>query len=249
MNACDTDRDSLLDLSNSCSRALCFTLLPTILVLGLGVSHIPFPGPFRRLVTTVKPLFGPFLTVSEAEALNVQALATGGLGDIVTDDSNQEALELQQKIVQWRATLFVMLGMVECLLRTTIGVYFTYTTPSRMQDSFVYLCSAIPWIYTTARPIARPITTVPYDLFLIYTVLFLGGALSLGGIIYDQVVFDVAAPTILLATFITDMIISFVLLLSVVTMPMGYWSAEVKSKDIVSKSEGMLLVPSLLCSI
>ncbi|KJA19718.1 hypothetical protein HYPSUDRAFT_1094370 [Hypholoma sublateritium FD-334 SS-4] len=232
MNACDTDQDSLWDLSTSCSRALCVTLLPTILVLGLGVSRIPFPDPFRRLAATVKPFFGPFLTVSEAEALDVQALGTEG--DSVTNDGNREALELQQKIVRWRAALFVMLGVVECLLRIAIGVYFISATPSRTQNSFIYICSAIPWTYTAVRPISRPITTVPYDLLLIYTVLFCGGALSLGGIIYDQVVFDVPAQTILLATSATDMAISFVLLSSVLTMPMGYWSSDVNSKDIGS---------------
>lgn len=231
MNTCDTDHESLLDFSSTCSRALFITLPPSALVLGLSISHIRFPGPFRRLATIVESLFKPFLTLSEAEALNVQALGTEG--DSVANHTNQEVLELQKKTVLWRLTLFVVLGIVESLFRLAIAVYCIHNTPSRIQDSFVYLCSAIPWTYTVVRPIARPIKTVPYDLFLIYTVLLFSGALNLGEIIYDQVVFNSAAPTIVLATLIVDIIILIVLLSSVITMPMGYRSAGVNSKDIV----------------
>ena len=231
MNVCDIDHGSLLDFSGTCNRALFITLPPTALVLGLVISHIRFPGPFRRLLTIVESLFKPFLTLSEAEALNLQVL--GNEGDAAANHGNQEVLELQKKIVLWRVTLFVVLGVVESLFRVAIAAYCIYKTPSRMWDSFVYLCSAIPWTYTVVRPIARPIKTVPYDLFLVYTVLFFCGALNVGGIIYDQVVFNIAAPTIILATVIIDMIILVVLLSSVITMPMGYWSSDVNSKDIV----------------
>ena len=75
------DAAGFLDFQNPCIRATWAALLPAALVFVLCLSAVPLPhvAPLaRKLTSLLKAPFQPFLTLEEAEALQLGASGDGG---------------------------------------------------------------------------------------------------------------------------------------------------------------------------
>jgi len=164
----------LLDFRSSCIRASWSAFLPAAVVFGLCFIAIPIPKPARRAFSSLGSPFKPFVTLQEAEALDVKALGV---------EEDEGATELLTFIPLWRTVLFVFVGIMECFCWTAAGAYGLYNHNGNPILPFLV---ALSWLYTAIRPIARPTATPPYGLFAIYLVLFITSILQIGGFIFDH---------------------------------------------------------------
>ncbi|KAF8957708.1 ABC transporter type 1, transmembrane domain-containing protein [Flammula alnicola] len=219
-----------LDLHSSCIRSAWSAFLPAALVFTLCFFSIPVPRPARRLVAFLGTPFKPFLSLPEAEALNLQALGKDHGSD---NEDTHVLLERPIPVSRWRTIVFVLVGTAQCLCWVAIASYCLYKGPSYVWGGIFSFLVAISWIYTVIRPIAHPTATPPYDLFVLYLILFATAVFQLGGVIFDRSVFGIPFPSSLAIVGLVGNLVSvFILLCVTVTMPMGYPSSSVNPKHI-----------------
>lgn len=232
MNLCGDK--SPLDLGDSCVRASWATLVPAAFVFALCVFSIPVPTAVRRVFEPITRQFRPFLTLHEAEALDAQALA----GDKVLEDEDSvaPAVHIPHVVPLWRTVVFVFVGIVETLWWLTIGSYLLYDDVQNWWRGTRALIFAAAWLYTVIRPIARPTATPPYDVFVIYLLLFGAAIFELGGYWFDHSVYGIPSPSwFMLAAIWADLVATTMLLGVVLRMPLAIPSERVKKEDIVRR--------------
>jgi len=164
------------DFTSSCIRETWTTLVPTILVFLFCLFSFPVTISGKVWETVKKP-FTRFLTLHEAEALEA---TSDGLEENVSFEYGKPA----RVVSLWRAVLFVMLGLAEVIAWTALGSYRIIMTPSDSWGITRPFLVAFVWGYTVVRPIASPKATVPYDLFVVYILQLIAGAVDLGGELY-----------------------------------------------------------------
>ena len=212
-----------LDFRSSCIRASWSAFLPTAVVFGLCFVALPIPKPARRAFSILGSPFKPFVTLQEAEALDVKALGV---------EEEEEVPELPTFVPLWRTVLFVFVGIVECFCWTAAGAYGLYNHNDNPIFPFLV---ALSWLYTAIRPIARPAATPPYGLFAIYLVLFITSILQIGGFLFDHGVSGLPYPsTLSLVAHDFNLLAILLLLILTVNMPLAVPSSRVNKKEIVS---------------
>lgn len=229
MSLCDDK--SPFDFGDSCVRASWGAFVPGAFVFALCVSSIPIPSAVRRILEPVTRQFRPFLTLHEAEALDAQGLAGEKEGEIINGVHVPHSLPL------WRTVVFAFVGMIEALWCLAHGSYLLYEEPHNWWRGTGALIFAVAWLYTVIRPVARPSPTPPFDLFVIYLLVFFAGILELGGYLYDYNVYDIPLPSRFVFAGIGVSLVATTGLLGVVlSMPLAIPSERVKKEDIVSDS-------------
>lgn len=213
------------DFRSSCVRATWAALLPAVIVFALCVFSIPIPRPLAKLVAFIKTPFIRFLTLHEAEALDVKS------GKVVGDEPTVDVLA---PVPLWRTLAFVFVGLTQTLFWTTLGSFRLYENLGDLMNGVRPILVGFGWLYTIVRPITRPTATPPFDLFAIYISFFVTGALQAGGIIYDYNVFQAPLPSApIIAAQSVNLITVIVLLVIILEMPLAQPSNQVKKEDIV----------------
>lgn len=174
-----------LDFQNPCIRATWASLLPATLVLALCLSALPLPHVAHKL-TKIPTVFQPFLTLEEAEALNASVDGGGDVGTAPERGATAAPL--------WRTAILVFVGLAETLAWLSLGSYNLPNDAGTPWTKTFPFFVAFTWLYTVVRPVARPIVTVPLDLFFVYALLLVGAVVQLGSIAYDYIVLDVPLP-------------------------------------------------------
>jgi hypothetical protein len=224
------------NFEDSCVRGAWSSIPAAVVVAVLCINLIPIPlSPTARVVreALISP-FKPFLTITEAEALDEKAAADGALAG---DEAEDGAIEGKAKgMACWYTVLFVTLGLAETLAWFGIGLYRLIVDKNSYGVWQAYL-SAFAWMYTTIRPIAHLSPTPPFDLFTVYSLHLFGGVIELGGVFYDQTVFGSPVPSgaVMVALTMNLMIIT-ALLTAVYSMPLAIPSSRIKEGEIVRSS-------------
>ncbi|KAJ7468712.1 hypothetical protein FB451DRAFT_1560403 [Mycena latifolia] len=196
-------------------------LLPFIAVVLLCISWLPI-----RIPPVVKAPFTPYLTLHEAEAMDLQATSVEGA-----------RIEVPEVVSRWRSLVLAFAGLVQSLawLASAFAAALYFITENSV-DTWVVgqrLLIALSWLYVTVRPIAAPPATAPYDLFLIYILHLAGGILLLGGHLFDYAVGQ--APlyeTPILVALSVNLGIVLLLLGVTVQIPMNLPSSRAKKEDV-----------------
>ncbi|TFK37295.1 multidrug resistance-associated ABC transporter [Crucibulum laeve] len=213
-----------------CVRAIWGTVLSAAFVFALCFFSIPLPGPARKLSRILKAPFQPFLTLHEAEALDVYAAS----GDkVLGDEDVAAAVEVPSAVPLWRTVVFSFAGLFETLYWIAGGSYYLYSDTANLWAVGGAYLLAIIWLYTVIRPIVHPTATPPYDLFIIYLVLLVIGILYFGGVLLDHILLDSPLPQIITIVALSmNLVIISGLLLVVLSMPLAIPSSHVKREDI-----------------
>lgn len=231
------------DFGDPCIRASWSALLPAIFVFILCVFSLPIPGPVRNLFKYLKAPFDSFLTLHEAEALDI----TPAAGDKVIGDEDAAGaskLEVPNVVLLWRALVFALVGLVEALSWLVVGSFRLINAPSDVWGSVTPCLIALSWLYTVIRPISHPKATPPYDLFSIYLFHLMGGVLLLGGVLYDHNVVGFPLPwTFVMVALSANIAVVIGLLSVVLQMPLAIPSNRVRKEDIVSDIQAIYLCP------
>lgn len=230
MGLCDDD--SPLDFGSPCIRASWSAFLPAALVFALCVSAVPLTRPIRRLLRPLGAPLQSYLTLHEAEAIDITAVA----GEPGLDDEDRvDSVEVPGLVPVWRTVVFVFVGIVQAFCWVAAGAFRLYNNQENVWDGVFSFVVAASWMYTVLRPIARPTATPPYDMFALYLAFFFTSILQLGGVIFDHSVLGVSLPSALtLTALIANLVVVFVLLTAILAMPLDIPSNRVDKKDIVS---------------
>jgi hypothetical protein len=163
----------VLDVSDPCIRDAWSSAVPAVIVSGLvlyslfnrAVKSSLLPEGFQRL-------FRPFLTIEEAEILE---------GDGGEHPGAKETAGSTPTL--WRTILFAATGVLQTLIWLGLASYRFYTDSTKhpVVGGLFPLLTAYSWSYTALRPVIKPGVTPLYDLLAVYTALFCGGCLKLGG--------------------------------------------------------------------
>ncbi|KAG6809740.1 hypothetical protein H0H92_014907 [Tricholoma furcatifolium] len=134
---------------------------------------------------------------------------------------------------RWASTgiLFFTIGVIESLAYLASFCYAIFT-PSQKPTTLFSGAFALTWLYTTLRPIFRPTQTVPYDLFLVYLLLFAGAMVEVGSVLYDKGVYGEGPSMGMLVVVAGNLLATGTALGAVLRMPMALPSQDVKSDDI-----------------
>jgi hypothetical protein len=215
-----------LDFRSSCVRAAWSAILPAAFVLLIGFCSIPAPRPVRRIFAIIGTPFQRYLTLREAEAINIAALDDGEeMGHLV---------KVSTFVPVWRTLVFVFVGIVQSFCWVADGSYMLYSDPEHLWRGAFSFLVAISWLYTTIRPITRPTPTPPFDMFALYLILLVGAILRLGGVLFDHNVLSAPLPSTLAMTSLVANLLSILVLLAVtVSMPLAVPSNSVDPNDIV----------------
>ena len=219
MRLCD-DYGSF-DFGSACVRDTWGALLPFSFFLALCLFSIPVPSSFRKIHAIVKAPFQAYITLHEAEALDVEV-----------EEKDGELVE--ESIPLWRTLVCVFVGITETFCWIAHGSFSLYKDP---QNGVLPFLIAIVWLYTVVRPIARPTATPPYDVFTIYLLFFVSSVLHIGGLVYDHTVFSIPYPsplTILALSLNLAAVIG--LLCLILSMPLAVPSNLIDPSEIVSRS-------------
>lgn len=167
--------------------------------------------------------FRRFLTLNEAEALNA-ASENAADAQIVPD----------AKPPVWRTLILCGIALLQSMAWLALASYHLITEPFHASLVLPYVL-ALPWLYAALRPLLKPLSTPPYDLFVLLLVHLFMGILMLGGALYTHYVLEgpLASPFVLasLSVNIGAVLIS---LSVVINIPMGVPSSRVKEANIVS---------------
>lgn len=209
-------------------QAVYSALVPAGFVLFVVICALPLPAPafIRNFLAVLKSPFLPFLSVSEAEAF----LHTEG--ELV-------AYETQRKPPLWKTLTLLLIGLLETTTWLAIGSYRVVDSSdehaSELWEIWTPFVVATTWAYASIRPIARPKPTPSYDLFTLYILHFIAASIVIGRIVYDKSTLNVPyPPPIILGPACLNVAAPLLLILVVLTMPVGTPSQHVDITEIVS---------------
>jgi len=210
-----------LDLSDTCVRTSISAIIPAALVFAFCLFSIPIPAFARPFTNAIKSPFRPYLTLREAEALDIQAKETG---DVVVDNT----------VPLCHTVLLSFVALVQALVWTAVGAYCIITDRAHIWMGISPLLIAGTWIYASCKPVFWPKPTVHYDLFSLFALHLVLGIILLGGAVYEHEVFG--GPLLLRLPFLglmANLVTILVVLTAVGNMPFELPSNRVKKEDIV----------------
>ncbi|KAI0317356.1 ABC transporter type 1, transmembrane domain-containing protein [Amylostereum chailletii] len=221
---------NVVGFGNGCVRTLWGTILPAAAAaVLLAVSALPRS---RWLTAVTKPIpapFQPFLTLAEAEALDAAAHASSEVAEPTVAPPKLPSVPLSRTLtLSW-------LSLAQTLVWFGLASYSLIQVQS--PESWLHcaraLATATAWLYATVRPIARPVATAPYDLFLLFLLLALVQTVLLGGTLYNNAVDGVPLPDpTSLAAHVLNLVVTLVLLCVVLAVPVGVPSLRVPAGKI-----------------
>jgi hypothetical protein len=219
-----------LDLA--CSRSFWGALVPATFVFLLSAVAIPLPTWLSNLIRPIKEPLTPFLTLQEAEALD--AAARAALGETGQDEADSASEHVESRHF-WKSLLLSWFALIETL--AWLGV--TSFTIIKNERDPVYVASpfvlALTWLFATVRPIVRPKTTPPYDLFTLYLIYTAFEIVSLGAFAYNYRAYGTPLPpSLILTAHILNLFALFTLVAIVLSMPLSVSSRRVEKAKIVS---------------
>uniref|UniRef100_A0A8H7XII1 Multidrug resistance-associated ABC transporter n=1 Tax=Psilocybe cubensis TaxID=181762 RepID=A0A8H7XII1_PSICU len=201
-----------LDFSSQCVRLSWSAFLPAVFVFALCLSTIPLPQPARRILRFLGAPFKTYLTLHEAEAIDI----TGEKG--FDGDDTEIVLEVSHIAPLWRTVVFVFVGIVQCFCWVAHGSFLIYNDTTDIWAGVASFLVAFAWMYTVVRPIVIPPATGPADMFTLYLILLFTSILQFGGALFDNRVLGAPPPSNLA--------------LLVVTIPLALPSNRVDPKEI-----------------
>jgi hypothetical protein len=220
-------------LDPACARTFWGAITPAAFVFLLCVATIPVPTWLSNLFRPVKGQFVPFLTLQEAEALD--AAATAESKTAFGNDGQDPHDEQVEPGRLWKSLLLSWFALVEVL------VWFGVASFTLIQDgwtSFYFASSfvlALTWLFATIRPIIRPISTPPYDIFTLYLIDTGFELVSLGAFAYDHHAHGTPfPPPLTLAAHTLNLCVLSILIAIVLSMPLAIPSSRVEKAKIVS---------------
>lgn len=209
--------------ADPCIRDSWAAILPAAIAFLLCVSRLPVSMPVYVQNVLGPNTFRRFLTLHEAEALNA---ASEGAVDV--------EIVVNAKSPLWRTLLLCGIALLQSMAWLALASYRLFTEPFHPSLVLPYVL-AFPWLYATLRPLLKPLSTPPYDLFVLLFVHLFMGMLMLGGALYTHYVLGgPSASPFSLTGLSVNIGAVLVNLAVVVSMPMGVPSSRVKEADIVS---------------
>jgi hypothetical protein len=202
----------------------------------LCVAAIPIPTWLSNIIRPVKSLFVPFLTLQEAEALDVADAAESKavLGQVVEGEP-EAVIEQIEPHHFWKPLLLSWVALIETLAWlgvASFNVIQDQRDPVYIASSFVF---ALIWLFATLRPILRPKPTPSFDLFVLYLIYFIVEVVSLGTFIFNKNAYGTPFPdTLAIAAHILNLGALLVLIAIVFSMPLAIPSRRVDKEKIVS---------------
>ena len=223
-------------LDSACTRSVWEFFIPAAFVFVLCVASIPIPTRLSNLICPVRALFVPFLTLQEAEALDLADAAESNaiFGEVT--QSEPEALNEQVDPRHFWKTLFLScIALIETIAWLSVASHNAIQDqqdPVRVVSSFV---SALTWLFATLRPILRPKPTPSFDLLVLYLIHFVAEVVSLGEFVFNKHAYGTPLPnTLALTAHILHLGALFILIAIVFSMPLAIPSRRVDKENIVS---------------
>ncbi|KAJ7725290.1 hypothetical protein DFH07DRAFT_970902 [Mycena maculata] len=211
------------DFEDACVRSWWSAALPFLVAFTFCVAslRVPWPCPLQRLIDAAKAPFKTFITLQEAV-------------DIQSTEGEDAQTDVPAPVPLWPSRVFAFAGLLQSLAWLAAAFLQILDFLADDASGFTkYLLVSLSWLYTTVRSIASPPPTTPYDLFVLYLLHLAGGALLLGGRLFDYAVGDAPLPaTLVLVGLSGNLGIVFVLLTVTLDMPMNLPSTRVKKEDI-----------------
>ena len=230
------------NLDLTCARSFWGALIPAAFVFLLAIVAIPLPTWLSNLIRPIKGQLVPFLTLQEAEALDVAAIAESKAALGEAGQGEPETLAEQVESGRFRKSLLLSwFALIETLV--WLGVA-SFTIIQDERDP-VYVSSpfilAFTWLFATVRPIVRPKLTPPYDLFTLYLINTVFELVSLGAFAYSYHAHGTPLPpSLTLAAHILNLCVLFILVIIVLSMPLAIPSHRIEKAKIVSLCDGSL---------
>lgn len=211
-----------LDFHLECVRSAWAALVPFGVVLVLVFFAVP------GLPWRVPSVLRTFVTLEEAEALSPRG------NENENENGNSAHEPTKHNSTLRRPLLFVSIGLLSTLLYLSRFSYLLVTS-SQLPSALPSLLLSLSWLYTVLRATLKPPQTVPYDLFAVYTVLFSGAVLQLGGVYYERGVFGLPWPSVgtMLALW-GNLCVTTATVCVVLGMPLALPGEGVKAQNIVS---------------
>ena len=210
--------------------------IPAAFVFVLCVASIPIPTWLSNLVRPVRVLFVPFLTLQEAEALDVADAAESKavLGEVVQGEP-EAVIEQVEPHHFWKPLFLSWIALIETLSWlgvASFNIIQDQRDPVYIASSFVF---ALIWLFATLRPILRPKPTPSYDLLVLYLIYFIAEVVSLGAFAYNKHAYGTPFPDALtLAAHTLNLGALLILIAIVFSMPLAIPSRRVDKEKIVS---------------
>ncbi|KAF9459383.1 multidrug resistance-associated ABC transporter [Collybia nuda] len=219
------------DFRDPCVRSSWSAIIPATFVVLLCFFSLPVPRPLRKLFGIIKSPFEQYLTLHEAEALDLDSSAEDKV--VADEDVGVTRIEVPNVVPLWRAVVFAFLGLLETLCWMSYGSFRFINDSNNVWGGLQAFLIAGAWLYTVLRPIVRPTATPPFDLFAVYCVQLMAGVLLVGGFLFDYSVAGVPLPpTIVIFALSANLVILAALLMVVLNMPLAIPSNRVKKEDI-----------------
>ena len=224
------DESGPFDFGSPCVRASWGAVIPAVFVFGLCFLSSPLVSPFRKLLANhLGSSLKPFLTIQEAEALCVD--------EEIRRDDGREVVARVERLSRWHAVVLIAIGLLESLSWTIFGAFQHDEDPTNVWVASIPFFISVSWLYSAIRPMVQPINTSPYDLFVLYGILFSAAVLRSWGILHDQIFFGVPLPTNFTSlVLIADLVCAFVGLGTTLAMPLGIPDPAVDKNEIVCRS-------------
>jgi len=218
---------SPFDFGDSCVRDSWGALIPAVFVFALCLfSFTPIRCLFKPITSHVRS----YLTLPEAEAL----IEHRPLEDKPVGKGREGASDCVSQSLS-RTLMFVFVGIVETLCWVAYGSYVIYSEDSHWWKGARALIYATVWLFTAISPVTRPRMTPPFDVLVVYLLLFAASILEIGGYIYDHSSYQIPFPNWgILTLTIMNFIATTGMLVVVGGMPLALPSSRVKEKDIVT---------------
>ncbi|KAI0257019.1 hypothetical protein BJV78DRAFT_1272168 [Lactifluus subvellereus] len=218
-----------------CARSFWGAVIPAAFVFLLCLIAIPVPTWLSNLIRPIKRHSTPFLTLQEAEALDVAAASESkaALGEGGQGEPEAVGGEQVESGLFWKPLLLSWIALIETLVWLGIA---SFTIIQDQRDP-VYVASpfvfALTWLFATVRPIVRPTPTPPFDLFTLYLIHTVVELVSLASFAYNKHAHDTPLPLAL--TFVAHILNLAVLLILVtitLSMPLAIPSNRIDKAKI-----------------
>lgn len=153
------------------------------------------------------------MTLEEAEALDY-------------DESKPKAASGSDPVKKrppfWFTIVLTVFGLVETGSWLAVGAYLFASGNKDIRGGILAFVFASTWLYASLKPALKPSFGPPNDLFALYIVHLLGACLMLGGLIFDHKVYDdPVPPRHVLAGLVANLVVTFILLLLILSRPLN----------------------------
>lgn len=136
----------------------------------------------------------------------------------------------------WRTLSLAIPALLETIAWLALSSYslvvFNIDESYLAYDIWAPFLVAISWLYASLKPIMRPSSTPPYDLFILYLVHVSTAFLSVGATIYGKYVYGESTSYVYVLGITTHFVVLGGLLAIVFSMPLGVPTTQVDKKEI-----------------